>query len=273
MLFSFCPYAVIALVVTQVASTNYGRTDRLTRFWRLQSDAPPPPPPPRLPTNEQESHPIEPANFFSQRTKEVLSILQNVQKLPTCNKNAAKALIHDCQSLETDPLEQIKAVYAARLAVCELLEAKANIPPACSSFLPKISSSSKQYMRGWLRPGSLTKPTIYDARYEQATEEDLISCLAQLRREPQSWTSYSNNRQNAVVMCRAARAEIEQDENINLFKSFTEATYRQMSDLFETREYYEAVKKDFHELSTKIQDFHIQLYENHEDIKTKIQLS
>lgn len=34
-------------------------------------------------------------------------------------------------------------------------------------------------------------------------------CLQSLESRPQWWTSYSNSRQNAAIMCQAARADIE----------------------------------------------------------------
>ncbi|KAI7969967.1 hypothetical protein EIK77_000363 [Talaromyces pinophilus] len=44
-------------------------------------------------------------------------------------------------------------------------------------------------------------------------------CLRGLESRPQWWTSYSNSRQNAIVICQAARIEIEKEEMLNLHQS------------------------------------------------------
>jgi hypothetical protein len=48
--------------------------------------------------------------------------------------------------------------------------------------------------------------------YDDIKGQQLGQCLKSLESRPQWWTSYSNNRQNAVVMCQAARGQIEKGE-------------------------------------------------------------
>ncbi|KAI9827907.1 MAG: hypothetical protein M1826_006213 [Phylliscum demangeonii] len=53
-------------------------------------------------------------------------------------------------------------------------------------------------------------------------DQNILDCLGVLEKKPQWWTSYSNARQNAMVICQAVRSEIEKDELIDLHASMTE---------------------------------------------------
>ena len=87
-------------------------------------------------------------------------------------------------------MDDLKSVYATRLAICELRSAGAPIPPKCESFAPALNNDKGK-------------------AYDKGDNRDLSHCLKSLESRPQWWTSYSNNKQNAIVMCRAARVEIE----------------------------------------------------------------
>ena len=118
------------------------------------------------------------------------AILASIETAPSCHRSATTSLLGDCSRLNGSAtsheklLEDTRSEYAAALALCELREAGASIPAACEH----ISS------RRELRKGSLEQ------------------CLGSLKQEPQSWTSYSNNRRNAHVICAAVRSEVEQGE-------------------------------------------------------------
>lgn len=138
--------------------------------------------------------------------------MSSVQSLPTCNKIASAGLMNSCSELDRtassksglsldDMLEQSKSIYAARLAICELSDAFAPIPKECTAFAPTKSS----YFLRSILPGRRPEYPTYDAE----TAKHLNRCLKSLSRFPQSWTSYSNAKQNAVIMCRAMRASIE----------------------------------------------------------------
>lgn len=49
--------------------------------------------------------------------------------------------------------------------------------------------------------------------------QDLEQCLKSLESRPQWWTSYSNNRQNAMIICQASRIEAEKEEILDLHQS------------------------------------------------------
>ncbi|RAK90156.1 nuclear membrane fusion protein Kar5 [Aspergillus costaricaensis CBS 115574] len=61
---------------------------------------------------------------------------------------------------------------------------------------------------------------------ETVAKGQLESCLRSLESRPQWWTSYSNSRQNAVVICQAARFENEREEIIELHRSIIEGTIK-----------------------------------------------
>jgi hypothetical protein len=89
-------------------------------------------------------------------------------------------------------MEDVRSIYAAQLAICEIVSAETAIPQSCKSLalFPELKSHRE------LSSKSVRK-------------DHLSQCLQSLESRPQWWTSYSNSRQNAVVMCQAAREDIE----------------------------------------------------------------
>jgi len=144
---------------------------------------------------------VKPASSgHSEVFSHALELLSSMQSAPSCNRVATSNLLKDCKSIEgpstnvQPALEDIRSTYAAQLAVCEVRGAGLQIPPYCDiSFASDASKST----RGFDRPGSA----------------QLRHCLKSLESRPQWWTSYSNSRQNAVVLCQAARVEIEKGKS------------------------------------------------------------
>lgn len=126
-------------------------------------------------------------------------------------------LLTSCQSLSsseasagteiTDTLDRVKSIYAARLALCELSGAGATIPLSCSSIRIAPDRTRNQ--------SAIDPMDIADGFATSVVE----GCLRELESRPQWWTSYSNSRQNAIVICQAARIEIEKEEMLNLHQS------------------------------------------------------
>ncbi|KAL8809138.1 MAG: hypothetical protein Q9200_003685 [Gallowayella weberi] len=150
-----------------------------------------------------------------------LQVLESLKASPSCNRLAASALIRSCQSIDgssSDPegsLEDVKSVYAAQLAICEITDAGSMLPGSCDLFLPNNPISLN---RKHTRSSNLPGPTA------NALKGKLSSCLHALESRPQHWTSYSNNRQNAVIMCQAARIDVEKDDLIKLHQSLLNTT-------------------------------------------------
>ncbi|KAL2217448.1 hypothetical protein M432DRAFT_617872 [Thermoascus aurantiacus ATCC 26904] len=160
---------------------------------------------------------------------EAIQILESMKSSPSCNRIAATRLLMSCQSVDTSKghsatdtsmlLDNIKSLYAARLAVCELTGAGAAIPPSCSPLQvsAKLRREAVKSVAGD-RPGSKMVDSIPTAMLE--------SCLKSLESRPQWWTSYSNSRQNAMVICQAARTEIEKEELLELHRAVAENTLK-----------------------------------------------
>lgn len=124
-------------------------------------------------------------------------LLTSMQALPSCSRLAASILLDSCHSIETadseNPLDDVKSLYAAQLAICEILGADSTIPQACKALTPVPEMK--------LRRDST-----------QLRKAQLGHCLQCLESRPQWWTSYSNSRQNAMVMCQATRVDVEKGE-------------------------------------------------------------
>jgi hypothetical protein len=152
----------------------------------------------------------------------VVKLLKALSNKPACHKAAAYQLITSCQSVRADTLnprpsledlETTKSIFAARLAICELREANANTPPQCRSLL---TVSLDTFDRSPRNPSQLSGQVG-----DQVSPADLRACLRALEARPQSWTSYSNNRQPAALICDVSRSEIMKDEALNLFHLLT----------------------------------------------------
>jgi hypothetical protein len=156
---------------------------------------------------------------------EALQIIHPIQTGPRCHYHAALNLLNDCKFLETAStdskndaeanLDQVETVYAARLAVCELQSAYAEIPTDCKVVMASREACIKK--RG---PWFSRQENPKDNRLCYPEEPDpnkFNRCMKALFSINQSWMSYSNARQNAVVMCHASRDVIEKGTYIEAF--------------------------------------------------------
>lgn len=141
----------------------------------------------------------------------VKQLLETWDNKPACHKAATRLLIVSCKSIKEDVtnpqpsienLENTKSIFAARLAICELRDAGVSTPSQC---IPITAVSGDV-------PGKITSG-------------DLRACLKTLESKPQSWTSYSNSRQDSVAICAFSRADIMKDEGLELLRLLTTVGY------------------------------------------------
>ncbi|EZF72972.1 hypothetical protein H105_05224 [Trichophyton soudanense CBS 452.61] len=169
------------------------------------------------------TNPAQENVFFSK----ALHLLDSMQHAPSCNQRAAASLITSCQTLSPETserrhhthsdLDYVKSLYAAQLAVCEITGTGAAIPEKCLDTFPSHDGRRPQY-----QDSSQGSQVVEEERIIPAAV--LEPCLRSLESKPQWWTSYSNSRQNAAVMCHAARFDIEKEELLNHYRSLTEVT-------------------------------------------------
>lgn len=159
---------------------------------------------------------------------EAVQLLESMTTSPSCTRIAAMRLVTSCQSFggnanaDEEPqeaLDHIRSVYAARLAICELEGAGASAPTPCLqvTLSPPISKSRFSFM---------SSPGVPDSSTSLVTRELLEPCLKALESQPQWWTSYSNSRQNAIVICQASRIEIEKEELLDLHRSILRSSIK-----------------------------------------------
>lgn len=134
------------------------------------------------------------SNIYNQ----ALELLHSMQASPSCHRLATSALLDSCQSIDGSrddteaSLEDSRSIYAAQLAVCEIQSAESKAPSSCENLTPAPKAG-----------------LFNNIDTQTVTKAPLSNCLQALETRPQWWTSYSNNRQNAVVICQATRADIE----------------------------------------------------------------
>ncbi|KAH0291750.1 hypothetical protein M436DRAFT_62843 [Aureobasidium namibiae CBS 147.97] len=197
----------------------------------------------------------------------IIQTMHKVEKLPSCQKLASQALLNTCSeldhatSLATDKgidvmLERSKSIYATRLAICELMDANANIPPSCSPFRPIENASKFNGFRGFIVNGRFTKPTAPRSFDDSG---DLDHCSASLSSNPVWWTSYSNARQNAVLLCHSMRAELDKDDMVEKMKLMFEAVMEASSVMADTTEEHRVFERQWTEMGKNMQSFHLAL--------------
>ena len=152
----------------------------------------------------------QPAVDHSEMYTEALSLLTSIQSAPSCNRLAASALLTGCQSIDGSAsnaeasIEHAKSIYAAQLAMCEIVSAGSAIPQQCRPLTPPKPKAG----HGGVRTSGNAMQDGDNSGKSDIPIRQLGQCLQALESRPQWWTSYSNSRQNAVVMCKAAREDI-----------------------------------------------------------------
>lgn len=209
--------------------------------------------------------------------KRAIQIVEKHDTLPSCGKMAVSALMYSCAALEGKSSAGIdsqgeaqapdvdlrgeKVLYATRLAVCELSESKAYIPRECTSFVPTRENTKKTGFLGFITENGPSKPIVNYPRYEEATTQDLDICLSALQNSAQTWTSYSNARQDAVNLCHAVRGDIEKDEILHLHKILTENTASNAEALRLMHENAQETREAFHHLVANMRQFSVDIHQ------------
>ncbi|THY83263.1 hypothetical protein D6C95_08515 [Aureobasidium pullulans] len=197
----------------------------------------------------------------------IINTMNKVEKLPSCQKLASQALLNTCSeidhatSLATDKgidvmLERSKSIYATRLAICELMDANAVIPASCSPFRPVENDSKFNGFRGFIVNGYFTKPTT---QHKFEDHGDLDQCSASLSSNPVWWTSYSNARQNAVLLCHSMRSELDKDDMMEKMRLMFEAILEASSVMSDTTEEHHTFQRQWTEMGKGMQSFHLAL--------------
>ncbi|KAH7384486.1 hypothetical protein BKA66DRAFT_416903 [Pyrenochaeta sp. MPI-SDFR-AT-0127] len=191
---------------------------------------------------------------------------------------AASNLMNECKLLENAPefaksrpeayLDNVKTEYAAKLAVCELLSAQPINPippPYCDILVPSPKACGKR--GSWW----YTKPETRDDKpcYPEFKDQLYTQCLKSLQSTPQYWTSFSNARQNAVVMCQASRDSIERENHLETFKNVTEVLGIVTSNLQKATEDYESFIRQSRHFSKEARNSHYQLKEEIQIVQEK----
>ena len=99
------------------------------------------------------------------------------------------------RKIHSDILERAKTSYGIKAALCETSEGGSLIPEQC-----RILASSV---------GSIGPSTGFHDR------QDVQNCLAEFQANHVYWVSYSNNRQQASVLCQASRIDIDREDALD----------------------------------------------------------
>ena len=159
---------------------------------------------------------------------EAVQLLDSMKTSPSCNRVAATRLVASCQSFtdgkgtqlnDPESLDVLRSAYAARLALCEIDGAGTTIPPSCLAVT--VSPPPQKH-----RFGFVNRHRIPDTTSDEVSREILEGCLKTLESRPQWWTSYSNSRQNALIICQASRMETEKEELLDLHRAIARSSIK-----------------------------------------------
>ncbi|KAF3038225.1 hypothetical protein E8E11_001168 [Didymella keratinophila] len=208
--------------------------------------------------------------YTTSRNHKVISqavdFVSSMQTAPACIRMAASHLMNECKLLDHAPdfaksrpeayLDNVKTEYAAKLAVCELLSAQPPsnaVPPLhCDILVPSSRACNKG---GWWSQAS----TNTDKQcYPEHKEHQYNQCLKTLQSSPQYWTSFSNARQNAVVMCQASRDAIERENHLEIFKNLTQVMGAVSSSIQHTTEQYASLLQEQKQFADELRETQIQ---------------
>lgn len=195
---------------------------------------------------------------------QAVDFVVSMQTAPTCTRMAASHLMNECKLLEHAPdfakvrpeayLDNVKTEYAAKLAVCELLSAQPNNPtppPNCDILVPTSRACSRGGTWWYSRPETSVNEKHC---YPEIKEYQYVQCLKTLQSSPQYWTSFSNARQNAVVMCQASRDAIERENHLETFKNLTQVMGAVSSAMKKSTEEYEALIRDQKQFADEVRE-------------------
>lgn len=120
------------------------------------------------------------------------------QSFSTCKKNAATKLLTSCERLQNSDADEVEIellqdFYAAHLAICELEMAYPKLPAQCGMQLPAYAEDALEFLR---------------------TEggHQMKKCINVLKSQNNYWTSYSNNRRDSYMVCKAMSTGFDDGE-------------------------------------------------------------
>ncbi|CAD6449326.1 d4c2e595-a039-4705-b477-c40f1496fb1f [Sclerotinia trifoliorum] len=179
--------------------------------------------------NQNQNSRIELANARS-RTNELYSSamleLKRLEEEPICHRVAAQLLMSNCEGLEDINQKEydlysgrIQRHYveslAASLAICDMERSSMVVPDSCESFrLPSLLRASQE------ADGKL-----------QVSQNEVGACLKGLGKDPSHWLSWTSYRDNCLLICQAARSDIDKDQSILLQKKLVEIMRQFAEDL------------------------------------------
>ncbi|QSZ36144.1 hypothetical protein DSL72_007269 [Monilinia vaccinii-corymbosi] len=185
---------------------------------------------------------VELANARS-RTNELYSSamleLKRLEEEPICHRVAAQLLMSNCEGLEDISQKEydfysgrVQRHYveslAASLAICDMERSSMFVPDACESFrLPALLHASQEA----------------EGKF-QVSQNEVGACLKGLGKDPSHWLSWTSYRDNCLLICQAARSDIDKDQSILLQKKLVEIMSQFAADL----------EKDLDELKRNMAD-------------------
>ena len=98
----------------------------------------------------------------------------------------------EVEQLPDDQTHQVES-FATALTLCDLARGKFTISKDCSPFAP--STLLRVYQDG--------------KRRLDVTREQASACIEALNVDPSRWINWGNNRNNALIFCRAVRLDID----------------------------------------------------------------
>ena len=199
---------------------------------------------------------IQASVSFTDSMMKIQDIISNVQSMPTCEKTAAKDLIHSCESFKDlrngqnsgdVQLQAFQKLFAIRMTNCEQSHRDHPMPNACRPLLvPDLTSMPKQ----------------------QAIDDCIVAMDS--KTDTNQWITYSRVVTDGMLMCHSMRVAADKDDLIHLHKILFGAVADINGAILMQKDELEALMTSAGEITRQMQDFRDALHDDNQQIKNQL---
>jgi hypothetical protein len=200
----------------------------------------------------------KPSEFNISLTQAMIDVQQHVreiEQLPSCKRVASKVLVNSCVSYQPsnnddrrskeDTLEPFKNLFALQVTACELDDAEVSMPQACT-------------------------PLLASAQGGDVSMECMSECLHNLYKTPSSWDSFNHAKTRAAIICHAMRSEIDQDEQLHLFRLLFNTVSSVVESVAMSDAELQKMRSTFHDIQASMRDFHVKVQSDNQELKDTV---
>ncbi|CAK3900572.1 Hypothetical predicted protein [Lecanosticta acicola] len=231
-------------LLTTLLESNIVQAKGVVGFWRSSQHGP--------------ALELEPNITLPESIIEVQKILSEIDTRPPCQRMAYKRHAQLCRSFDAtqsgtfrraEEVVMAQNIFAIRMTQCQLEQAEQTLPDVCSPILELAVDHSM--------PSNHVK-----------------ACLNGIWREGGNpWTTYTQEKQNGLVVCQAMRPDMDKAEHTRFFGLLL-AAYGDLNQVMhQHKDDFQALQKNFRAVQESMSSFNEGLRQDHEELRAAVQKS